>query len=122
MATLVQSTGTFVSTSGTSVPKPYGSNVTDGNLLVCHMAVAIVAASTFSVTDSQGNTWQAATGQAVSSAWKIQTFWTKAGSSGANTVTAARSTAASTDERVINISEFAPTAGNVWPTNPVDGA
>jgi hypothetical protein len=73
---------------------------------------------TFSVTDTQLNTWAAATNQATNASQKSQVFWTYASASAANTVRFTRTGAASTDERVIWIAEFS----GVTATNPVDAS
>lgn len=120
MASFVQGTSGFSTASGTSIGVAFVSNVTIGNLILAFCGHATALSPTFSVSDSQLNAYTAATALASNSTNKAQMFWAKAGSTGACTVTFARTGAATADERILSIAEFAPAAA--WPANPVDAA
>jgi hypothetical protein len=111
----VQSGGTFQATAGTTLALAYGSPVVAGNRLiaVCIWTAASGAATTCTVTDSQGNTWTAIPETLATSVnnRRSQIFHAPAGSSTADTVT--MTLAASVGERVICLTEVSGLSGSL---------
>jgi hypothetical protein len=82
--TLVQKTA-FASSASASVNQSYSSNNTAGSLLVAMIYSPGGSASTYTVTDTQGNTWFAA---GISDISLTHVFFCPSAKAGANTVTA----------------------------------
>ena len=100
----------------------FPSNVVAGNTLVATIA-GFHSPGGFTCetpTDSQGNTWTAAVAQQTSGNGGIRTYWAKAGTSGANTVTFSGNTAS--DDLTIVISEWVGLLVQTPSATPVDNA
>jgi len=87
----VQSQGAFDGSSDTTMQATFSSPVTAGNLIIVALAYQSPS-STATVSDTQGNTYSAATGPTVNanmgSGFTSYIFYTIAGSTGSNTVVA----------------------------------
>jgi len=84
------------STTGTSTTLAYaGSGVTAGSLLVVFGRTGSVAAQTYSITDTLGNTWVVDVQRAIQSDHTLVIMHTRTTSGGANTITFNQTSSAS---------------------------
>lgn len=88
---ITQHSGAHSSVASTTVAKAYASNVVAGSILIAGTSWNSSGAGAATMADTQLNTWAAVSGSLVNGGFftaSCQAFWTTAGSSAANTVTA----------------------------------
>jgi hypothetical protein len=119
----VQSAQTYTAgTTLSSFPVVSPGNVTAGNLLYANVILHNTASQTISgISDTQGNIWTPCE-SAQSVTWSSNTYWIQswyavAKTTGANTVTATASAAASFSG--LAVSEYAPGGSGTWTLDQV---
>lgn len=98
--------------AASSVVQAFAANVTAGNLLIAAFASETDTATFTSLSDTLGSTWnQVAVAQTVATKWKsFGIYWAVAGTSAADSITAAMSAGWSD----LAIAEYSVSAGYTW--------